>query len=351
MAVLKSMGKNPWGERLKKVQFSPNYRDGIFQNLSITTMMTGKGDLFKTLWKFLNKPTTTKPSHPLPSVKTDLKNLPGGNPVLVWFGHSSYLIKIDGKHILVDPVFCGYASPFKMKSAKNFNGTNIYGVDDMPAIDLLLITHDHYDHCDYETILKLNSKVKNIITSLGVGSHLEYWGIDMTKVTELDWHESAEKVAGLKLISQPARHFSGRSFKRSKTLWASFILKTKNFSIYIGADSGYDTCFKKLGEEHGPFDLAILESGQYNEAWKNIHMMPEETVQASLDVKAKMLLPVHWGKFSLSLHPWNEPIERVMQKAEELHVEVTTPMIGEPVIIGEKYPSSRWWRDVVIQKT
>ncbi|HWY98540.1 MAG TPA: MBL fold metallo-hydrolase, partial [Bacteroidia bacterium] len=131
-----------------------------------------------------------------------------------------------------------------------------------------------------------------------------------------------------------------------KTLWSSFILKTKNHSIYIGADSGYDTHFKEIGEKHGPFDLAILESGQYNLAWKSIHMMPEETVQASIDVRAKTLLPVHWGKFSLSLHPWNEPIERVIKKAEELHVEVTTPMIGEPIILGENRPAKMWWREV-----
>jgi len=340
------MGKDPWGDRLKKVRNSSNYRNDIFQNLSITEVMSEKGDFFKTFMKFLNKPKNTIPPQPLPSVKTDLKNLPDGKPVLVWFGHSSYLIKIDGKHILVDPIFSGYASPFKMKSAKNFEGTNVYGVDDMPDIDILLITHDHYDHCDYKTVLKLNSKTKHIITSLGVGSHMEYWGFDMNKVTELNWHESIEKF-GLNFISKPARHFSGRSFKRAKTLWASFVLKTNNHSIYIGADSGYDTHFKEIGEKYGPFDLAILESGQYNEAWKSIHMMPEETVQASIDVKAKLLLPVHWGKFSLSLHPWNEPIERVMKKAEQINVAITTPMIGEPLIIGENYPVKKWWREVI----
>jgi len=345
MAILKSMGKNPDGERLKKVQRSPNYRDDIFQNQHETLVMAEKGAFFKTFWKFMNKPKNTFPPKPLPSVKTDLKNLPDGNPVLVWFGHSSYLIKIDGKHILVDPVFSGYASPFKMKSAKNFNGSNVYSVDDMPPIDILLISHDHYDHLDYKTLLKLNSKTKHILTSLGVASHLEYWGLDMKKVTELDWNDSIE-LEGFKFISAPARHFSGRSFKRAKTLWASFLLKSKNHSIYIGADSGYDIHFKEIGKDHGPFDLAILESGQYNEAWKAIHMMPEETVQASIDLTAKTLLPVHWGKFSLSLHPWNEPIERVMKKAEELNVKVTTPLIGEPLIIGEKYPVKMWWRAV-----
>lgn len=341
------MGQNPKGERLKRVQQSPNYRDGVFQNQSDTPVMSEKGDFLKTFKKFLNKPKDTLPPRPLPSVKTDLKNLPNGNPLLVWFGHSSYLLKIDGKHILVDPVFSGYAAPFKFKSAKSFDGTNVYHVDDMPPIDILLITHDHYDHLDYKTVLKLNNKVKYIITSLGVGSHLEYWGFDMNKVTELDWNDSVEKIEGLKFTSAPARHFSGRSFKRATTLWASFILKTPTHSIYLGADSGYDTHFKTIGEKHGPFDLAILESGQYNEAWKNIHMMPEETVQASIDLNAKTLLPVHWGKFSLALHPWNEPIERVLKKAEELHVNVTTPLIGQPLIIGENYPNQKWWRQVL----
>ncbi len=345
MALLKSMGKNPSGEHLEKAQKSPNYREGIFQNLSKTVRVEGTGNFIKLLWKFMNKPEYTKPPKALPSVKTDLKNLPDGNPVLVWFGHSSYLIKIEGKHILVDPVFSGYASPFKTKSATNFAGSNVYGVDDMPQIDILLITHDHYDHCDYQTILKLNHKTKHIITSLGVASHLEYWGINMNKITELDWHDNFE-IDGFKFTSAPARHFSGRTFKACKTLWASFILKSKNHSIYIGADSGYDTHFKQIGEMHGPFDLALLESGQYNEMWHTIHMMPEETVQASVDLKAKVLMPVHWGKFALAFHPWNEPVERVIKKAAELNVSLTTPMIGEPVIIGEKYPENKWWRTV-----
>ncbi|MGP8216940.1 MAG: MBL fold metallo-hydrolase [Bacteroidia bacterium] len=346
MGVLKVIGKNPWGERLKKIQQSPNYRDGEFQNQSITLVMNEKGDFFRTFKKFLSKPKTVRPSHILPSVKTDLKNLPDGNPVVIWFGHSSYLVKIDGKHILVDPVFSNYLSPVKMKSVKNFAGSNVYSAEDMPPIDILLITHDHYDHCDYETIMKLDHKTKYIITSLGVGSHFEYWGFDMNKVTELDWNESTEKINGLKITAAPARHFSGRGFKRNKTLWSSFILKTKDHSIYLGGDSGYDTHFKEIGKKYGPFDLALLESGQYGDAWKSIHMIPEETIQASVDIKASKILPVHWAKFSLSLHPWDEPIERLTKKAAEMNVEVTTPMIGEPVIIGEKYPAQMWWREV-----
>ena len=215
----------------------------------------------------------------------------------------------------------------------------------MPQIDILLISHDHYDHLDFQTVVKLNHKTKHIITSLGLASHLDYWGINMNKITELDWNDSFE-IDGFKFTSAPARHFSGRSFERAKTLWASFILQSKNYKIYIGADSGYDTHFKQTGEKHGPFDLAILESGQYNEMWKPIHMMPEETVQASIDLKSKVLMPVHWGKFSLALHPWNEPIERVIKKAGELNAKLTTPLIGEPVIIGENYPDKMWWRNI-----
>src|SRR5258705_1704829 len=266
MAILKSFGKNPWGERLIKIKKSPTYRDDIFQNESVTVMMAEKGAYFRVLKKFFNKPENVKPPRSLPSIKTDLKKLSDGKPVIVWFGHSSYLIKIAGKNILVDPVFSGYASPFKIQSAKSFDGTNIYSADDMPPIDILVITHDHYDHCDYKTLLKLGNRAEHILTSLGVGSHLEYWGINSIKITELDWHESYEKD-GLKFLSAPARHFSGRTFTRAKTLWASFILKARNFSIYIGADSGYDKHFKEIGEKHGPFDIAILESGQYNEEW------------------------------------------------------------------------------------
>jgi len=355
MAVLKTMGQNPQGKRLQVVEQSPNYRNNSFQNLSITNMMTSKRDTFKVFRKFMNKPKDTKPPCALPSVKTDLKNLPDGKPVLVWFGHSSYLIKINGKHILVDPVFSGYASPFKIRSAKNFAGSNVYCVDDMPPIDVLLITHDHYDHLDYTTLLKLQAKTKHIVTSLGVGAHFEYWGIPNTMVTELDWHQSTQLPGDIELTAEPARHFSGRSFTRSKTLWSSFVLKAPGYTLYLGADSGYDTHFKTIGQKHGPFDIAILECGQYNEMWHNIHMMPEETAQASIDLNAKTLLPVHWGKFSLSLHPWNEPIQRVTKRAAELNVPIATPLIGEPVTIGSTYPRPNgeagqathpWWNKV-----
>lgn len=339
--LLKVFGKNPSGDELKKIQTSPNYQDNNFKNLMPTGLMEN-GSMFSILWKFMNKPKNTVPLKSLPSVKTDLKNLPDNAPVIIWFGHSSYLIKINGKHILVDPVFSGHASPFSF-SAKSFAGTDVYNVEDLPEIDVLIISHDHYDHLDYKTVKKLAHKTQLICTSLGVSSHLVYWGIEKEKIKEFDWWNCHSISNDMQLTAVPARHFSGRTFVRNKTLWSSFVLITKQYSLFIGADSGYGDHFKLINEKFGSFDLAILECGQYNLAWHDIHMLPEETVQACIDLKAKALMPVHWGKFSLSLHPWNEPIKRVTAKADELNVKLTTPRIGEPVVVGNSYPEKNWW--------
>jgi L-ascorbate metabolism protein UlaG (beta-lactamase superfamily) len=342
MAIFKTFGRNPSGKGLETIKTSPNYRDGVFQNLSLTESLVKGASYLKITWRFFTKPRNTAPPKTLPSVKTNLGSLKGDKPVIVWFGHSSYFIHINGKNILVDPVFCGYASPFSF-TGKSFRGADIYTAADFPDLDILILTHDHYDHLDYKTVLKLQSKTKHICTSSGVGSHLRYWGVDPAIITEFDWWDSKQITDNIELIAAPARHFSGRSFTRNKTLWSSFILKSGSYRIYIGSDSGYDTHFKAIGEKYGPFDIAILESGQYNESWPYIHMMPEETVQASVDLNAKLLLPVHWGKFALGLHPWDEPIRRVITKANELNVKVTSPMIGEPIILDSSYPREQWW--------
>jgi L-ascorbate metabolism protein UlaG (beta-lactamase superfamily) len=226
---------------------------------------------------------------------------------------------------------------------KAFPGTNEYAVEDMPPIDYLILTHDHYDHLDFKTIRKLRSKVDHIYCSLGISSHLKYWGVDQNKIIEMDWWQTEQLDKDMQLTAAPARHFSGRGFKRGRTLWSSFILKTPLNNLYLGGDSGYDNHFKEIGNKYGPFDLAILEAGQYNTMWPYIHMMPEETVQAAIDLKAKKLLPVHWGKFSLAMHAWNEPIQRVLAKANELNLDVLTPKIGEPVIIDSEFQNSTWW--------
>jgi L-ascorbate metabolism protein UlaG (beta-lactamase superfamily) len=347
MALFKTFGSNPSGSDLEKIKrLSPHYRDGVFHNLSQTDALVKGASFPRIMWRFFNKPKNTAPPKALPSVKTNLQSFSGDKAVIVWFGHSSYYIYINGMHILVDPVFSGHASPFSF-TGKSFRGSDVYNVDDLPAIDLLILTHDHYDHLDYNTVKQLQSKTRRICTSIGVGSHLRYWGIDPSIITELDWWDSF-RITGdnseiLELVGAPARHFSGRSLTRNKTLWSSFVLKAGNYRIYIGADSGYDSHFKTIGEKYGPFDLALLECGQYNEWWPYIHMIPEETVKASIDLKAKWLMPVHWGKFALGLHPWDEPVKRVVAKAKELNVNVTTPLIGQPVILNESYPHEQWW--------
>ncbi|MES2761490.1 MAG: MBL fold metallo-hydrolase [Bacteroidota bacterium] len=342
MSLFKALGKNPSGKRLERIKRSSNYKNNIFQNLSRTDQISKDSSYIKILKDNFSKSKKTLPNKPLPYVKTDLNELNSVRPTIVWFGHSSYLIRINDKNILVDPVFSGNASPFSFM-IKAFDGANEYGVNEMPDIDLLLLTHDHYDHLDYKTLQLLRSKVKKVYCSLGVGSHLEHWDFKESSITEFDWWESHSFENDIEITAAPARHFTGRTTVRAKTLWSSYILKTKTHSIFLGGDSGYDSHFKTIGEKFGPFDIALLESGQYNTAWPFIHMMPEETVQASIDLDAKVLFPIHWGKFALAMHDWDEPIKRVMKKAVELNVTLTTPKIGEPVVLGQSLPNSQWW--------
>jgi L-ascorbate metabolism protein UlaG (beta-lactamase superfamily) len=339
---LKVFGKLPAGERLRKIKQSPNYKNDSFHNISHTPVMAENSSIWKVLKLYTNKPAVIKPPVALPFVKTDLRNLENDAPVIVWFGHSSYLLRINGLNILVDPVFSNHASPFSFM-VKAYPGADAYSVQDMPDIDILVQTHDHYDHLDYESIIALQPKIKKVVTTLGTGSHFESWGYDKAVITELDWWDTTTPIPGIELTAAPGRHFSGRGITRGKTLWASFILKTTTHTIFIGGDSGYDSHFKEIGHQYGPFDIVMLECGQYNAHWPYIHMMPEETAQAAIDLKAKMLLPVHWAKFTLSLHPWNESIKRVTKKAAALNQPITTPMIGEPVVLGKSYPGKHWW--------
>lgn len=343
----KSFGKLPSGTRLDRIHKSAHYREGSFQNLSPTPMLAEGTSYPKMIVNFFSKGINREPLLPLPAVKTDLNHLATMEPVIIWFGHSSYLIRIKGQNILVDPVFSERASPIQFIGKKSYPASIQYSVDDMPTtIDLVIITHDHYDHLDYDTIKQLKSRVKSFYTSLGVGAHLEHWGIERERITEFDWWEKQTFVHGVEITATPVRHFSGRLFTRNQSLWSSFVLKTESHSIFIGGDSGYDAAFKTIGDQFGPFDLAILECGQYNTQWPFIHMMPEETAQASIDLKARAFMPVHWGKFTLALHPWNEPVERTLKKADELKATMITPKIGEPLMLDNQLNTTRWWRDL-----
>lgn len=341
---LKSFGKNPEGKRQERIEDSPNYRNGKFQNVEPTEVNPGGTSFFKIMRHIASRPKSVRPSDEIPHVKTDLKDLDAAEekPLIVWFGHSSYFIRHKGFNILIDPVFSGTASPVFF-FGKAFPGSNSYDIPDFPEIDLLLLTHDHYDHLDLPSIKKGHSKAKKVLTSLGVGAHLEHWGVDSEKIIELDWWESTEINSWISITATPARHFSGRGFSRANTLWSSFVLKLGGFQLYLGADSGYSPQFREIGEKFGNFDLAFLECGQYGKYWPQIHMFPEETLQAAKDINTKTLFPVHWGKFVLSTHPWNEPVQRLLRASDGDSPEIIIPKIGETYRLGENYAQEKWW--------
>lgn len=266
--------------------------------------------------------------------------------VLVWFGHSSYFIQLDGKHILVDPVFSDAASPVGFFN-KAFKGTNSYAASDVPDIDYLIITHDHWDHLDYPTMLQLKSRVKKVICGLGVGAHFEYWGFDKHRIIEMDWNEDYSLDTGFTVFSLPARHFSGRGFSANQSLWGSFLLQSPTSKIYIGGDSGYDTHFADIGKRFGEIDLAILENGQYDEHWKYIHMMPKEVLQAAKDLRAKQLFPIHNSKYALANHDWDTPMRTITAGYTAGEFKLITPKIGEVVRLKDRTQTfSKWWESV-----
>lgn len=342
---LRITGKLPSGKHLERLKQSPQYKNGAFQNTSPTPMKPEGVSYWKMMREFFKKHPDTAPPAPIPFIKTDLSKWNGPHPMVVWFGHSSYLLRINNKNFLVDPVFSGNAAPLSFM-VKAFPGANTYKAADMPVIDYLLLTHDHYDHLDYKTIRQLRPKIRSVFCSMGVSSHLRYWGVDANIITELDWWQAEDLVDDMTLTALPGRHFSGRGLKRGQTLWSAFMLQTRNHRLFLGGDSGYDGHFKQIGDQYGPFDLAILEAGQYNTMWPLIHMMPEETVQAAVDLRARALLPVHWGKFRLGMHPWDEPVKRVLARAAMEKLPVATPKIGEPLIINGLYSSTPWWEGV-----
>lgn len=324
-------GKAPQGVQLSQVEASPHYRDGQFHNQLPTPGFTGQKNMLAAWWDFLmTKRENARPAQPLPLVKTDLATLPLGQDVMVWLGHSSWYLQLAGKRILIDPVFSDYAAPFSFIN-KAFPGDYPWRAEGMPEIDLLIISHDHYDHLDYATIRALLPKIKRVITPLGVGSHLRYWGMDGALITEADWQQAVPASDELTVHVLPARHFSGRGLKRNQTLWASFLFVTRQQKIYYSGDSGYGPHFKAIGDEFGPVDLAIMENGQYDQDWKYIHMMPDETAQAADDLRARAVLPGHAGRFVLAKHSWDEPYQRLAAASEGRAWRLLTPVQGEPV--------------------
>ncbi len=335
-------GRKPGIRRREKIIQSPNYKAGKFHNLNPTPQFSEGATFFTVFYDFFFKRAANRiPTKPIPMEKTDLQLLPKDADVLIWFGHSSYFFQVDGKTFLVDPVFSGNASPVP-GSNKSFAGANYYQPENMPQIDFLIITHDHYDHLDYKTVKALLPKVAQVYCGLGVGEHLERWGYQSKQIHELDWYDSIEIELGFQLTATPARHFSGRSFNTNNTLWLSFVLKTPNSNLFIGGDSGYDTHFKEIGTQFGPFDLAMLENGQYNSKWKYIHAYPEEVVKAAVDLQARKYIPVHSGKFAMANHTWYEPLKLVTEFNTDSTI--ITPKIGAPVYFKQdEVPTEKWW--------
>lgn len=338
-------GSLPSGESLVRIEKSSHYKNGEFQNTIDTPTLAPGYSFFGVITdQLFDKAVPTEPSSRIPSVKSDLKHLPVDQNLLVWFGHSSTLLQIDGKTILIDPVFSDNASPIP-NSVTVFDGTNTYHVEDLPEIDYLLISHDHYDHLDYPTVLALKDKVKTVICGLGVGAHFERWGYRKNKIMEEDWNDSITVEKGFTIHTLPARHKSGRGLTQNQSLWASYLISSPALKVFYSGDGGYGPHFAEIGKKFGPIDVAILENGQYNKAWHYIHMLPEETLQAALDLKAKSIVPVHNSKFALAKHTWNEPLNELSRLNEKYHIPLITPVMGEIVIFDHHKVFRQWWKN------
>jgi L-ascorbate metabolism protein UlaG (beta-lactamase superfamily) len=338
---VKSLGEDPKGAELTRLETLPNYKNGSFENLAERSDKTVKRSLWYMV--FHGRPKTSRPSHDLPWVKTDLKTLPDPAPTIVWFGHSSLLIKTGEGNILIDPIFSNHAGPVP-GLVTAFPGTMHYHAEDMPPIDVLIISHDHYDHLDYRTMEKLKDHIKMAIVPMGVGADLVYWGFDPKKIIELNWNQSVTLPGGLRITATPAQHRSNRTYgEENKTLWASYVIQADHYRLFYGGDSGYGPLFKQIGQQYGPFDLALLECGQYSPNWPWTHLLLGQSAQAAVDLHAHLLEPIHWAKFVEADHPWNEPIETLMPAAEKLGMLVNVPRIGEPYTLGDPPKTAVWW--------
>lgn len=340
-------GGKPTNEQRESFAQLDHYRDGTFINLTPTSMDMSFGNILSVLRDYIKGIPNGTPDFMLPVEPVDSLSLvePIDSPTqITWFGHSAVLLEIDGLRVFIDPMLGNVPAPHPWLGGNRFNKQLPINIEQLPPIDAVLISHDHYDHLDYGSVKKLKEKVKDFYVPLGVGAHLRRWGVDKSAIHELDWWDGAQHQ-NLKFVFTPSRHFSGRGVTdRSTTLWGSWIVQGKSHNIYFSGDGGYGPHFQEIGERYGPFDFAMMECGQYDKRWAQIHMMPEESAQAAVDVQARLMMPIHWGAFRLALHSWTDPIERVTAKAQQLQMPITTPKIGETLTVGSNNPpSSSWW--------
>ncbi|MCB2288496.1 MBL fold metallo-hydrolase [Clostridium sp. CS001] len=324
-----------------------NYADGKFVNTVPTKLFMGSSNSSEDTSSSKEEPTDSRPATEIPIEPIDWNKINSEKDSLTWLGHSTFLISIDNKKILLDPMLGPIASPVSFVGVKRYKYSkdmmNI--INDMPNIDAVFISHDHYDHLDYQSILKLKSKVSHFFVPLGVSAHLISWGVPKDKIIELNWWEE-KSYEGLTLALTPSRHFSGRGILNlNTTLWGGLALIGKDTRLYYSGDGGYGPHFKEIGNKYGPFDIALIEGAQYDRRWANTHMMPEQSVQANLDVNGKNMILMHWGAFTLARHDWKEPIQRALKETKKADVNLIVPRIGETVILGPdiQITDSSWW--------
>jgi len=341
------LGGKPTKADEQRYAQSGHYQHGEFVNLVPTSVSTS-GSTVGLIWKLLfRKDPHATPPGPLPLQPLDSLAITKKTPGMVrvtWFGHSASLVEMAGQNILLDPMLSLEMGPVRWATPNRYNRQLALAPEKLPYIAAVLISHDHYDHLDYETIKKIKDKVGHFYVPLGIAPHLRAWGVPRTRITEMNWGDSAQ-LPGLVLRCTPSRHFSGRGLgNRNSTLWSSWVLQSATKRVFYTGDGGYGPHFAAIGAAYGPFDLALVECGQYDADWAEIHMRPEQSVQAARDVRAAVMLPVHWGAFTEANHAWNEPVKRATAEAARLGQIITTPHLGEPVTLGAALPKEQWWK-------
>jgi len=331
----------------------PIFKNGKFANPFPSKPV--KMNPWKAMKIHLGEKGITRPSQPLPADSVDIeKAFPDEQTGLyiTWLGHSTFLMQIDGVRILIDPVFSNDVSPVPLLGVKRFQKKIPVSLDELPFIDAVFISHNHRDHLEMQTIMELAPNVGFFFVPLGVADILRGWGIDSAQIREYNWWQEGF-VKGLseqtlKFACTPARHFSGRSLTDwNKTLWASWVFIGPKHRVFYSGDTSYEFHFKQIGHHYGPFDLALIENGQYSIHWPDSHIMPEDGVKAFTELNGKYMLPVHWGSFNLSIHDWWEPIERASKAAQEKGVNLLTPRIGQTLSIDENPQTSPWWKSFI----
>lgn len=337
-----ALGKGAEGERLARMQASPEWSGARFRNPMPATEIS----TWAVTKRWLKGAAFTSPTLPPPTVTpTGLAEPAKSGLRITWFGHSSLLVEMDGKRFLTDPVWSERCSPSSVMGPKRFFQPPL-PLEKLPPVDAVVLSHDHYDHLDEPSIRLLNERVPAFIVPLGIGAHLEYWGVPSAKIRELDWWQQT-RIGEVELTATPARHFSGRSgIDTDKTLWAGWALRGPSHRVYYSGDTAMFPGFREIGTRLGPFDATLIEIGAYDRTWADVHLGPEQAVQAHRDVKGKLMFPVHWGTFNLALHAWTEPVERLLVAADRAAVQVVVPRPGESIEPSDPPPLARWWPTV-----